>query len=403
MVEPTNQVARRIFCTFKGCYRYFPTERELIKHKKHTPEHDYCARCDEDFEDEESFFIHKLDSNRHIACPICGDEFKSEGGRDAHLRQIHPTDQALECVGCHTKFSRAHALMMHIEDDRCPGITKDQYKAQRAQKLATRVALEGKAGDSKGLSGAGRGAAAGSTIESVDGGVEITMDPSEFPPLGKGKAKVEALPHLAVGEGPDAFDDMVSEVSGVARSIKHWPMSFQQKNDSLKDLMAFSDIESTEKGQTEPASSEVGGIEEDWGDRPPELVESEKKMPQHFVIWDTKRYYNSVLGAYICPCDKVFKTGDELSKHLDSGIHDGGVVYCAGCLRPFNSTPALIAHIESVTSRCNIRHSGNLAQVVDEASGGVIETCGHYADGTAKFHAAPKQEIKPMDLDKIAW
>jgi DNA-directed RNA polymerase subunit RPC12/RpoP len=57
--------------------------------KEHKSErHDYCARCDEDFESEEHLLIHKIKSQKHIVCPICGCEFRSEGGRDLHVRQV---------------------------------------------------------------------------------------------------------------------------------------------------------------------------------------------------------------------------------------------------------------------------------------------------------------------------
>ncbi|EEP79998.1 predicted protein [Uncinocarpus reesii 1704] len=323
MADSASQLARRINCTFKGCMRAFPTEKELIKHKKYSPEHDYCVKCNEDFEDEESLLMHKIESSRHIVCPICVDEFKSEGGRDVHLRQIHSADQNLKCVGCQASFNRAHGLMTHIEEGKCYGFSGDEYRAQRAQKRATRVALNGNLGNKKAHSGAATSAA------SVDGGVEINiMDDSEFPALGKGKEKLLAASEPEGEENASVFDDGASELSGITRSIKHWPGTGHvgQSPSKHEDLMAFSELGLDDQDNNDSQDDEDENELDEWGELPPETEESERKMPQHFILWETSQFYNSVLGAYVCPCDRVFKTNAEISAHLRSGIHDGGVV-----------------------------------------------------------------------------
>lgn len=87
--------ARRKFpCTFDDCPRLFTSVEEMKKHKESEPEHEYCSRCDEDFEDEERLLIHKLLTEKHIVCPICGIDFRSEGGRDGHIRQVGKSVQS---------------------------------------------------------------------------------------------------------------------------------------------------------------------------------------------------------------------------------------------------------------------------------------------------------------------
>lgn len=65
----------------------------MKKHKKSDPEHEYCVRCDENFEYEERHLMHKIATEKHIVCPICGLDFRSEGGRDGHIRQVSKSDK----------------------------------------------------------------------------------------------------------------------------------------------------------------------------------------------------------------------------------------------------------------------------------------------------------------------
>lgn len=79
---------RNVPCTFDDCPHLFRTIYEMKRHKESDPEHEYCSRCDMDFEDDMRFLVHKLRGEKHIACPVCGLDFRSEGGRDGHIRQV---------------------------------------------------------------------------------------------------------------------------------------------------------------------------------------------------------------------------------------------------------------------------------------------------------------------------
>lgn len=85
---PSMSFQSSVPCTFDGCSRRFMSVKEMKKHKEIDPEHEYCTKCDIDFEDETRFLIHKIQDGKHIACPVCGIEFRSEGGRDGHIRQV---------------------------------------------------------------------------------------------------------------------------------------------------------------------------------------------------------------------------------------------------------------------------------------------------------------------------
>lgn len=220
--------------------------------------------------------------------------------------------------------------MAHIEGGNCDGFTVDHYRAQRVQKRVTREALEEKNGR-KGLPPPEDGAGV-STADSADGGVKLNiLDDSEFPILEKGKAKDNGS---SDGFQEDDLDDAASEISCATRSIKHWPTVVVERKVMLspanRDLMAFSKLALTEKNanaaSTSEDSKEIDRVEADWGERKPDNESMRKKIRKHHVIYDTTQFYNKVLGAYVCPCDRVFKTSEGMSDHLNTGIHDAGVV-----------------------------------------------------------------------------
>lgn len=76
-------------CTFPDCNAHFENEAQLKRHKRTTPEHDYCATCDLEFIDDQAFLVHKIESPKHIVCPICGKDFRSEEGQQLHLKQVY--------------------------------------------------------------------------------------------------------------------------------------------------------------------------------------------------------------------------------------------------------------------------------------------------------------------------
>ncbi|KAI5290097.1 hypothetical protein KEM54_002448 [Ascosphaera aggregata] len=124
------------------CKLSFKTLKELIKHKANSDRHEYCKRCDEDFENEEALLVHKILSQRHIACHVCGIDFKSESGKDAHVRQVGNTSTSpAKCKFC-TKFTRAAALINHIEVGRCPVISAFKYNEIRQKKDVLKAAIE---------------------------------------------------------------------------------------------------------------------------------------------------------------------------------------------------------------------------------------------------------------------
>ena len=59
-----------------------------------------------------------------------------------------------------------------------------------------------------------------------------------------------------------------------------------------------------------------------------------------------------------------------------------------GCLKIFNSTTAISAHVESNSYRCQVRKADDYAQALDVITGGVVDVVGYHDDGTVKYRAA---------------
>ena len=93
-----------IECTYPDCIMRFHTEKDMKRHKKNDPKHDYCKKCDVDCKDWTELTQHKVEkmapwlqgrmkynhdeSPVHIVCEFCGEDFKSFGGRDKHRKQV---------------------------------------------------------------------------------------------------------------------------------------------------------------------------------------------------------------------------------------------------------------------------------------------------------------------------
>ncbi|EEQ31038.1 putative protein S-acyltransferase [Microsporum canis] len=399
-------------CPYEGCLQAFPSAGQLINHKKFTADHEYCERCNEDFQFEEDLLLHKMKSSRHIICPVCFDDFRSEGGRDVHIQQFHREEQKIECIGCKAKFLRAAALMVHIEQGRCEKISVDKYRMRRVEKKAVKEAM-----DDQLL--AHHAFLLSSATSSIDGGVGVDgllgESSHKVAEIEAKKASItEKMSSLGLGAGlagNSAIPDALAGSKSV-RSTKQWPTlpggdsvsdgsgPLPRYNYQMEDLMAFSDapdagrdddrptIETIIPGPRAPSASGSGW---DTSRIVPARTLTEMEISRKISLseGELSKFFSEVHGTYICPCDTSFKTKKELEQHISSGVHAGGVARCPVCLRMFKSSAALVAHCESATKRCKISQTKNFGQVIDEISGGIIGAAGRNEDGTVRFEAAP--------------
>ena len=132
----TLEQTRGFKCTYKDCDLTFDTEKIMKKHKKYSDEHEYCAKCDEDFDSYEDYAMHKVTRpyEHGKACGICGDEFKSKEGLQRHIELTHKIDQKLVCIGCKKAFYRACLFIEHLEFGHCSVIPASQFQGHVVHK-----------------------------------------------------------------------------------------------------------------------------------------------------------------------------------------------------------------------------------------------------------------------------
>jgi len=139
------QEKNKFKCPYQDCFFVTDTAKKLRKHKRVTEEHDYCSKCDLDFEDWDSLTAHKVATNCHVTCKHCGQDFVTTGARNNHIKAVsatfpyllvieltpneqrHPIEQEIPCVGCNSVFAKASALVAHFERGDCPIITRYQF------------------------------------------------------------------------------------------------------------------------------------------------------------------------------------------------------------------------------------------------------------------------------------
>ena len=138
------------YCDY--CDIYFCSWHALQQHWIQSPQHDYCQRCDEHFDDDgeleehydechfwcrkcRRFFKHMRglmehyrQSQMHHYCLSCHRDFQSESNLRAHLNSsLHkPKDFGCPLRGCGLAFVSASALTQHMESGTCAsGIDRD--------------------------------------------------------------------------------------------------------------------------------------------------------------------------------------------------------------------------------------------------------------------------------------
>ncbi|KAF1945915.1 hypothetical protein EJ02DRAFT_509057 [Clathrospora elynae] len=136
---------RCVKCTYEDCDMSFDTEKIMRRHKEHSDEHDYCKRCDEDFDSFEDYAMHKIvrPDTHGKACRVCGDEFKSESGLKRHIELTHKVDQKLTCIGCQKSFYRACLFIEHLEFGHCDVIEAEQFHGHIIHKHLITELLKG--------------------------------------------------------------------------------------------------------------------------------------------------------------------------------------------------------------------------------------------------------------------
>ncbi|KAE8355233.1 hypothetical protein BDV28DRAFT_163344 [Aspergillus coremiiformis] len=379
----------KVCCSYSDCTLFFNSESEMKQHKSFN--HEYCNRCDEDFEDEERLLIHKIKSNKHIVCPVCGVEFHSEGGRNSHIRLNHRSLQILPCHGCKAAFRTASGLMHHIESDECPSIRQLHLIQEQSKKIMIKEALN--AGDGISLPiippPDGRDNPDTDTDhDELDGGVTLV--------IGEASSRELANREAMDNQPKPGQDDPTASISAML-ALKHWPAldaEVPKGKDVAPSEPALSKLRiSAEAGKENESCKEkelARSVPDNKGQRGPfGIATPELGLTLRMLerTWDPTDFFNSFIGEYICPCKQVFATLKEFETHVLMNSRVMEDKQCPGCFRFFKSTTALVAHFESPSARCHISDSSRYGQIVDELTGGLIQTAGYNEDGTIKYEA----------------
>ncbi|KAE8406790.1 hypothetical protein BDV37DRAFT_280400 [Aspergillus pseudonomiae] len=383
----------KVHCTYPLCKLVFKSEGEMKQHKTFDNEHEYCAQCDEDFEDEERLLIHKIKSVKHIVCPVCGIEFRSDGGRNAHIRQNHQSQQIIPCHGCKATFKSASGLMAHIEKDECSTIRHVHLLQEQSKKMMIREALDAGEGMSLPIIPP-QGTLEDADYDDTDGGVMLKT--------GQAASRAMSNREALSNQPKPGQDDPTASVSAML-ALKHWPAlgANATKGTSVapSDLLAFSELS---------ISTATGKDNKSWKGKEPvrsttNAVSSQRPfgigtLPPGDTLrmldraWDATKFFDSFTGQYICPCKRSFATMAEFENHVLRKSRMMEDRQCPGCLRFFKTTAALVAHLESPSTRCNLSDGERYGQIFEEITGGLIQTAGYAEDGTVKYEAG-KLEI----------
>ncbi|KAI5304309.1 hypothetical protein KEM56_006641 [Ascosphaera pollenicola] len=505
------------------CKLSFNTEKELIKHKSTSDRHEFCKRCNEDFENEEALLVHKILSQRHIACHVCGVDFKSESGKDAHVRQLHRAQQDIVCVGCTAKFTRAAALIAHIEAGKCIGISAEKYHEIRQRKDVLKEAIEKSLAEKNKEDAPGAllldigGAMANLTVtdkkndedevsskgddssqsDMMNGGVSLLGGPTSK--NGSTRTKPSKHPIDLITGGDDDLPSVSTmpvqapqrqAPSASAMPAQPLPAEWPPKPSQAEKWPAMGSRPSSGASSSAlkgpwakgapptlqsigPASSSKGSVasfanvtrqsngtpstqpqqkqpQQGWAQGPPpslrkgsmdtrntsqnrpQKTQDDKttslgtqsllsanprwdsssvavppgaKAPEQInsalaVLsgqWDPSKFWNSVVGQYVCACEKEFDSLEAFDDHVHSDEHMKGSFQCPGCLRLYKSVTALVAHCESASVRCAISRSDNFSKIMSDISAGVLDTDGLNPDGSVRYKA------KEFDMNSIEW
>ncbi|KAL4812751.1 hypothetical protein BDW67DRAFT_178426 [Aspergillus spinulosporus] len=311
----------RVKCTYPNCDFWFQTDKDMRKHKAVLSEHEYCNKCDIDFETEEHLLIHKIKSNKHIVCPICGIDFGSEGGRDRHIRQIR------------INRSEMNREAMANQPDSITAKNTNRLIDRHWPKLRE-TGLENGMGDLMNFSTVtGKGKDNEKNNETIPGWVS------------KGRN------HTFLGS-PSAVGSASASEAGAGTGA-------DSKAES--GARAASDI-----GPPLSIGISNAGVE----------------LARIYKDWNLGNFIDELTGEYVCACGKRCLTKEAFEKHVLTESQGARSMQCPNCLKIFKSTAAIIAHWESPSLKCDLSETNMYAQIVDEVSGGMIQTAGYNEDGT---------------------
>jgi hypothetical protein len=359
----------------------------MKSHKKHSPEHDYCSKCDEDFETDADLMMHKAfrPDMHDIACRICGEEYKTPSGMKRHVNMTHPQDQKIPCIGCGEVFRRPSILTSHLETGQCDKISPHIFYGSIVHKYLVKRLLANPNGErDRFIAKIGKHDAAYDTEDS--GGIELDDNSAkEWPRLqarDESNATTDGTDHLASvlsgitlnavegGEGVPGGSRSSTEVGQASsRSEQTSPPSAWGQNRDGRDTAKIL----FPKAPPNPMLNGRYGNAQDTEEEGINLFKTRFWDPTS-ADYKPERFYDPATGEYHCPfiCEQKFTTDFDLEAHILNG-HRITKMRCPRCMKKFGSATALIAHCENVNSKCGISEAEDFAEFLDRLSGGFLD------------------------------
>ncbi|KAJ4305810.1 hypothetical protein N0V90_001342 [Kalmusia sp. IMI 367209] len=392
-LQPINKFA----CTYKGCPASFDTKEKMKSHKRRSDEHDYCHKCDEDFESYDDLARHKaFRPDKHgKACRVCGEEFKCTSGLRRHIELSHKVKQNLACLGCGAEFPRPSLFIEHLEF---------QFMGHVVHKNLITELLKGGPAFNRFMQKISKFDAALDYEEEGGVGLEDVLEEDEdeakevdFKAIEPECPDVEEVPYVGHYPPLPSQGKAVSGTTHLASDFCRMSLGGTESETivgSTGDLDISAAPMLTSKQQAKPwtgrdAAKELFPQAKPTPQPPKEYtIESHDQQMenQHGINimntrfwdplsgeWNPERFYNGVIQRYFCPfvCEQNFEEAREMRQHILVS-HRVTRVKCPYCLKYFDSVTALMCHCESRGSKCMINKTEDFNIFLDKLTGGFL-------------------------------
>ncbi|KAF2452086.1 hypothetical protein P171DRAFT_479096 [Karstenula rhodostoma CBS 690.94] len=392
-------------CTFTGCAASFDTEKKLIGHKKDSDEHDYCSKCNLDFESYEDLARHKaFTPDKHgKACRLCGEEFKSRSGLERHTELAHKVKQKLPCIGCGEIFPTPALLIEHLEFGHCDVISGQSFMGHVVHCHLVAKLLAGGEAHNRFMQKISQYDASLDHEDEGGVGIENVLEHED--------EDAKAVNHPAIQ--PDSVQDDVPHT-------EPWPALSAQGKDATRSStitsrmgrmsLGGSDADTvvssgshTMQDSAAPNQSSRRQVKA-WGGRSAKELFPQAKLTaapeKEFSIeavdekmehdhganifntrfwdplareWSPDRFFNGLIEKYFCPfmCEQSFNYVSELRDHILVD-HRVSRAKCPYCLKYFDSITALMGHCQSRGSKCQINKADDFGKFLNRLTGGFL-------------------------------